>query len=221
MNYQISASPQIISILDEHISTYELRFIDYFMPGVIGISLMSTGMFGAIGTNTRYRQNKVLRKLTTTPLTKLEWILGMVFYQMILSFISSGIIITLGIIIFNVKIILDIYSLLIIMSGGLVFPGIGMLVARFVKNEESGDAAANAITFPMMFLSGTFFPLEGMPDFLQSFSKLLPLTYVNNGLREAMILGRPDIAFSNLVIILIMGIIFIILGAFVTTWREK
>ena len=62
-----------------------------------------------------------------------------------------------------------------------------MLLTPFAKEAESASAVANAFLFPMMFLSGTFFPVEMMPDFLQSFAKLLPLYYVNEALRAAMI----------------------------------
>ena len=220
VNSKVSNAPKLISLTQENIVSSELRFIDFFMPGVVALSIMSTGMFGAIGTNTKYRQNKVLRKLATTPLSKLEWILGMILFQMIIALISAGLIVAIGITIFNIQVRPDFFALAIIISGALVFPGIGMVVARFVKDEEAADAAGNAITFPMMFLSGTFFPLEIMPDILQNIARVLPLTYMNEGLRDAMIFGRPEGALLNMTVILVLGAAFIILGSLVTSWRE-
>jgi ABC-2 type transport system permease protein len=219
-NAELTGSPPIISIQQENVVSTNLRFIDFFMPGIIGMSIMATGLFGAIETNTKYRTNKVLRKLATTPLSKLEWILGMISYQMVLSFISTGIIILIGIIIFNIKVTLNFYLILLVISGALTFPGIGMVVARFVKDEEAANSAGNAIMFPMMFLSGTFFPIESMPSFIQPIANILPLTYLNNGLRDALILVRPESSLINTSIVLSIGLFFIILGIIVTSWRE-
>jgi ABC-2 type transport system permease protein len=74
--------------------------------------------------------------------------------------------------------------------------------------------------FPMMFLSGTFFPLEQMPDFLQGTAKFLPLYYVNEGLRSSMITQEMGIIIESLVIILIVAIIIFIMGVFLTSWKD-
>jgi len=102
----------------------------------------------------------------------------------------------------------------------LLFSGLGMIIARFVKDPDSADSAANVITFPMMFLSGTFFPLSQMPSFLQTIAQVLPLTYVNEGLRAAMIFGQQQQAIYNTAIISILGIAFIAIGSFITKWEE-
>ena len=95
-----------------------------------------------------------------------------------------------------------------------------MVIARFVKETDSADAAANAITFPMMFLSGSFFPLEMMPDFLREVAKVLPLTYLSDGLRDSMVYGNAESALYNTAIVLIVGLIFIVVGSLITNWRE-
>ncbi len=97
----------------------------------------------------------------------------------------------------------------------------GMVVTRFVKESDSADAAANFITFPMMFLSGSFFPLEFMPDFLQTIATVLPLTYLNNGLRDSMVYGNVSSALFNTAVMLGVGVFFIIIGALITNWREE
>jgi ABC-2 type transport system permease protein len=99
--------------------------------------------------------------------------------------------------------------------------GMGMVIARFVKETDSADAAANAITFPMMFLSGSFFPLEMMPPFLREIAKVLPLTYLNNGLRDSMVYGNAQSALTNTAIVLVVGVAFIIIGSLITSWREE
>ena len=95
-----------------------------------------------------------------------------------------------------------------------------MIIARFVKDEDAANAAASAITFPMLFLAGTFVPIESMPSYLQAVAKVLPLTYLNYGLRDAMILGDTASALYNMSIVLVTGAVFFIIGSLITDWRE-
>jgi len=213
--------PEVVSIEAESIVSETFSFIDYFVPGLIGMMLMTTGIFGAIGWNTRNRELGILKKLATTPLSKLEWIVGVVLYELVMGAISTVVILTIGVLVFNLKVLPNIYSLILIVSGAIAFPGMGMVVTRFVKESDAADAAGNAITFPMMFLSGSFFPLEMMPDFLQHIAKVLPLTYLNNGLRDSMVYGNVTSALTNTAIMLGIGAFFIFLGALITSWREE
>jgi ABC-2 type transport system permease protein len=95
-----------------------------------------------------------------------------------------------------------------------------MIISRFVRDEDAANAAANAVTFPMFFLSGTFIPIESMPAYLQPIARALPLTYLNNGLRDAMILGDAASALHNTSIVLVTGIVLFAIGSLVTDWRE-
>jgi len=126
----------------------------------------------------------------------------------------------LGTTIFNMKMTLDAISLLMVAMTSLMFTGLGMIIARFVKDPEGADAAANVITFPMMFLSGTFFQLSQMPQFLQTIAQVLPLTYVSEGLRAAMIFGQTEQAIVNTALVTILGIGFIVVGSLITKWEE-
>jgi len=132
-----------------------------------------------------------------------------------------GVILMLGIALFNVKVIPDPLSLILVATTSMLFSGMGMILSRFVKDPETAGAAANAITFPMMFLSGTFFPLEQMPEFLRSIATVLPLTYVNNGLRDAMIMGEPQRAIMNTIIVAVLCVICLLVGAWITKWEEE
>src|SRR5438132_13926 len=106
---------------------------DFYLPGVIGMTLLTTGVFGAVNTNGRYRELKIIKKLATTPLSKIEWILGMVGYQMILATISLIVILFFGYAIFGVTATIDIYTVGLVVAAALLFPGIGMVLANFVK----------------------------------------------------------------------------------------
>jgi len=213
--------PEVVSIKHENIVSETFKYIDFFAPGIIGMTLMTSGVFGAVAWNTRNKELGILKKLATTPLSKLEWIIGVVLYELVMGAISTIVIIMVGVVVFDLKVVPNIFSVVLIISGAIAFPGMGMVIARFVKESDSADAAANAITFPMMFLSGSFFPLEFMPDFLRQIANVLPLTYLNNGLRDSMVYGNVSSALFNTSVILGVGIFFIILGSLITSWREE
>src|SRR5256712_146260 len=209
----IANVPDHLVVQQVGIVTRNIRYIDFFIPGVIGMTLLTTGVFGAVNTNGRYRELKIIKKLATTPLSKIEWILGMVGYQMILATISLTVILFFGYAIFGVTATIDIYTVGLVVAAALLFPGIGMVLANFVKEAESADAAANAITFPMMFLAGTFWPRETLPDIMKIIANFMPLTYVNDGLRDALIYAEPAQALTNTLIALGLAAFFIVIGA--------
>jgi ABC-2 type transport system permease protein len=213
--------PQVVTVQSESLVSENYRFIDFFVPGLIGMTIMTTGIFGAIGWNTRNRELGILKKLATTPLSKFEWIIGVVLFEMVMCAVSTVVILTVGILVFDLRVLPSIYSILLSAAGAITFPGIGMVIARFVKETDSADAAANAVSFPMMFLSGSFFPLEMMPEFLREIAKVLPLTYLSNGLRDSMVYGNASSALYNTAIVLLVGIVFIIIGSLITNWREE
>jgi ABC-2 type transport system permease protein len=213
--------PQVVTVQSESLVSENYRFIDFFVPGLIGMTLMTTGIFGAIGWNTRNRELGILKKLATTPLSKLEWIIGVVLFELAMCAISTVVILAVGVLVFDLRVLPSIYSIILIVAGAITFPGMGMVIARFVKETDSADAAANAVTFPMMFLSGSFFPLEMMPEFLREIAKVLPLTYLSEGLRDSMVYGNATSALYNTAIVLVVGIIFIVIGSLITNWREE
>src|SRR5438477_6749631 len=116
---------------------------------------------------------------------------------------------------------IDIYTVGLVVAAALLFPGIGMVLANFVREAESADAAANAITFPMMFLAGTFWPRETLPDIMKIIANFMPLTYVNDGLRDALIYAEPAQALTNTIIALGLAAFFIILGSMLMNWKEE
>jgi ABC-2 type transport system permease protein len=219
-NSQLTGSTQIVGVENQQVLSSQFKYIDFFVPGIIGLTVLTTGVLGTVGTNTQYRNNGILRKLATTPLGKSEWIISKMLYQTVVIFISAALIIVVARLVYNVTAVPNVVTLLLLFVGTICFTGIGMIIARFVKDEDAANAAASAVTFPMLFLAGTFIPLETMPDYLQIVAKFLPLTYLNYGLRDAMILGDTASALYNLMIVLIAGAIFFVIGSIITDWRE-
>ena len=196
------------------------EYVDFFIPGIIGLSVMTSGIYGSIERNTKFRKNGILKKLSTTPITRGEWIFAKMLFMLILAFISTGTILTVGRVVWNVAVQINIYMFILIISASFAFSGLGLIITRFVREEETADSAGGAITFPMMFLAGTFFPLETMPEFLRIVAHALPLYYVNEGLRAAMILKDTTIALQNSIIVFVFAAIVFAIGTIITSWKE-
>ncbi len=221
MNQMLSNGINYVILQSETIAPKRFSFINFFLPGMIAMSAMTTSIFTTVEISSRYRETGIFRKLAVTPIRRIEWILSRTVYLVVISFIGMAVILGIGIVLFGVKVIPDPLSIILVAMTSMLFSGIGMILSRFVKDPETAGAAANAITFSMMFLSGTFFPLEQMPEFLRVIATVLPLTYVNNGLRDSMIMGEPQLAVTNAIVVAVLGIICLVLGAWVTKWQEE
>lgn len=199
----------------------EFEYIDFFLPGVIGMTVMTSGIYGAIAVNTRYRKNGILRKMATTPMTKAEWVLAKITYQIFVAFLSMAALIVVAVLAYGVNVHINALVILLVVTASMAFSGIGMIVARFVKDEEAAESAGAAINFPMMFLSGIFFPLEMMPALLQAIGKVMPLYYVGEGLRDAMIDNNLSAAFGSAVLIFVLGVAIVAIGSLVSSWTDE
>ena len=220
LNFELSKGKRYLNVNDMTIAPKRYGYIDFFLPGMIGMTAMTTSIFTSVSISAQFKQNGVFHKLATTPLKRYEWILSRTVYNVLITFIGMVVVIILGMAVFNMKITVDAVSLFMVAMASLMFTGLGMIIARFVKDPDGADAAANVITFPMMFLSGSFFPLSQMPLFLQGIAQVLPLTYVNEGLRASMIFGQSQMAIVNTAIITVLGLVCIIIGSWITKWEE-
>ncbi|MDQ1333980.1 MAG: type transport system permease protein [Thermodesulfobacteriota bacterium] len=220
MNQEMSGYPPFIRSVQTSILTKKYRFIDYFVPGIIAMSVMTLSLFGTVNLNTELRQKGVIRKLSTTPITRTDWILSNILYQFILAVISTIAMLLVSYAVFEVNLHIDAWLLAFILLDVFAFVGIGMILTRFVKEAQSAAAAANAISFPMMFLSGSFFPIELMPGFLQTLAKTLPLYYVNEGLRASMVFEDNMAALRYSMVIGVFVVVVFILGIIATQWEE-
>ncbi len=184
------------------------------------MAIMTSCLTNALNMNAELRQKGILRKLATTPITRTDWLVSSILYQLILSVISTAAILVVSYAVFDVRLHIGVWLPVIIVVEVIAFVGIGMLLTPFAKEAESASAVANAFLFPMMFLSGTFFPVEMMPDFLQTFAKLLPLYYVNEALRASMIFVDDAAMFRSAGVTAVFAAIVFAAGALRTRWDE-
>jgi len=220
VNQGMSGEPPFIRSADTPVLARKFRFIEFFVPGIIAMSVMTSSLSGAVSMNAELRQKGVIRKLSTTPITHGDWVLSNILYQVILAVISAAAILLVSYAVFDVSLRIDAWLPTFIVLEVFAFAGIGMILTRVAKEAESAMAAANAIMYPMMFLSGSFFPLEMMPGFLQKIARILPLYYGNEGLRAAMVLADNMTALRCSAIIGVFAAAVFVVGIMTTKWEE-
>jgi ABC-2 type transport system permease protein len=221
VNQTMSGQPPFIRAAETSMLTRKFRFIDFFVPGIIAMAVMTSSLSGAVNMNAELRQKGVIRKLSTTPITRTDWILSNILYQFLLAVISTVAILVVSYAVFNVRLQVNAWLFVLIVLEVFAFGGIGMILARVAKEAESATAAANFIMFPMMFLSGSFFPLELMPGFLQAIARILPLYYVNEGLRASMVSLDNMAALRYSAMIGVFATVVFVLGINTTKWDEE
>jgi ABC-2 type transport system permease protein len=220
VNQGMSGEPPFIRTADTPILARKFRFIEFFVPGIIAMSVMTSSLSGAVNVNAELRQKGVIRKLATTPITHGDWVLSNILYQVILAVLSATAILLVSYAVFKVGLRIDGWLPTFIVLEVFAFAGIGMILTRVAKEAESAMAAANAIMYPMMFLSGSFFPLEMMPGFLQKIARILPLYYSNEGLRAAMVLADGVTALRCSAVIGVFAAVVFVVGIMTTKWEE-
>ena len=220
VNQNATGSPPAIKLVATSILPKLYRFIEFFVPGIIAMAIMTSCLSNALNMNAELRQKGILRKLATTPITGADWLASSIVYQLILSIISTAAILLVSYFVFDVRLHVGFWLPLIVVVEVVAFVGIGMLLAPFAREAESASAVANVFLFPMMFLSGTFFPVEMMPAFLQTFAKLLPLYYVNEALRSSMVFVDDAATLRSVGVISAFAAVVFVVGALRTHWDE-
>lgn len=217
INQEMSGDPPLIVSKSVSILKKKYRFIEFFVPGIIAMAVMTASLFGSVNVNAELRQKGVIRKLFTTPITRIDWILSNILYQFILAIVSTAVMLLVSYVVFSVSLEINAWLVVFVALDVFSFVGLGMILTRVAKEAESASAAADALMFPMMFLSGTFFPVEMMPEFLQKFARVLPLYYVNEGLRAAMVSVDHAAALKCALIIGAFAAVVFVLSIMITT----
>jgi len=220
-NYGIIGATNVIEFKEESVASSSYGAVDYYVPGIIAAFIMTNGIIALTSITSEFKRRGIIKRLSITPLTKFDWIIGNILSQTLLSLMLTAIIIVVGWIAFRVQAIPDILTIILIFLGSVMFSGLGMVLGGLVKDVEAASALGNAIAFPMMFLSGTYFPMEFMPSYLQSVARVLPLTYFSEGLRYALIYKYTEGVLTNMAVVSVLAVAFIILGSVVTRWKEK
>ncbi len=185
----LGGRPPLVVPQPETLQTENLNFISYFVPSMLGLSVMQVGIFAAIPL-VADRVKLILKRLAATPLRRWQLVGSNVLMRLLIAGAQSVIIVGVGVLVFGVEIVGSfLLTAVFVGLGAIAFLALGYVIASFAKTEESANGMTSVVQFPMMFLSGTFFPIDQMPDFLQGIARLIPLTYLSDALRQVMVGG--------------------------------
>ena len=221
LNNDLTGVDPIISYQVSQGGADEFNYMDFFLPGVVGITVMTNSLFAMTSICAEYRNRGYFRMLATTKIMKAEWLLSKFIFFTVMLIASLVLTYAIGRAAFDMETSLTLISLVLIAAGAFLFVSMGMLLGIIIRDPESGAAVANAIGFPMMFLSGAFWPLESMPEYLQLVAKALPLTYLNDGLRDTMVYANNESALLNLAVLAVLAVIIFVAASKLMSWKEK
>lgn len=176
-----------LQVRDTHVQEQGSRYIDFLLPGLLGMNLMSTGMWGMGFTIVNARMRKLLKRLIATPMRRSDYIFAQFLSRLIFLVAEVSVLIAFGWIVFDVRVNGSVTLLLALcLIGGFAFSGIGILGASRAKTIEAVSGIMNLVMMPMWLCSGVFFSYERFPDAAKPFIRALPLTALNDALRGVM-----------------------------------
>jgi ABC-2 type transport system permease protein len=189
------------------------RYIDFLIPGLLGMNLMNSGMWGVGFALVEMRQRKLLKRFVATPMRRSDFLLALLSSRLVLMVIEVGLLLGFGVLVFHMRIQGSILSVILLGSiGAVAFGGVGLLTACRAQKIESVSGLINVVMMPMWIFSGVFFSYHKFPAIAQPFIKALPLTALNDALRSTIIEGASLSSQSGRLMVLAIwgGVSFIL-----------
>jgi len=224
--YQQAGIKPILALDTKFISVGEgdLTFIAFLLTGMIALAISQSGMFGLVDM-VEMRRNGVLKRLMLTPVSMRMYGFAGMLVRLLLSIVQIVILSLIGVYGFGAVLHINVLPFIVMFAAGsIAFTAIGYLIASLSKTTESFFGLTNLVSFLMMFLSGIFFQVGSLPDFIKPISHVLPLTYFANGIRDTMLynFGFGSLSFwSNLGILAAWGVVAFLLGSRFYKWKAE
>ena len=210
-----------VTLEKAQVSGEPVRYIDWLLPGVLGMSMMFSCLFGVGFVVVRYRQSGFLKRLNATPLRAVEFISAQIVSRLLITLTSISLVFWGMSFFLNIR-MAGSYSLLFVVAavGAASLIALALVVTSRVSSEELASGLLNFLGWPMMLLSGVWFSTEGTNEFLRAIAQLLPLTHILEAARAITIdgLGWAQVA-KNLIVLATMAVGFLTLGAVLFKWR--
>jgi len=191
------------------------RYIDFLIPGLLGMNLMNSGMWGIGFALVEMRQRKLLKRFVATPMRRSDFLLALTSSRLVLMVIEVGLLLGFGVLVFHMRVQgwRSILSVLLLASlGAVTFGGVGLLTACRAQKIESVSGLINLVMMPMWIFSGVFFSYDKFPAMAHPFIKALPLTALNDALRATIIEGATLSSQSGRLLVLAVwgGVSFVL-----------
>lgn len=177
---------------DEQVREVGSRYIDFVVPGLLGMSIMGGGIWGLGFSIVDQRRKKLLKRLVATPMSRAQFLGSYLISRLVMLTVEVGVLLGFSIVLFGVPMRGSLFAIAaIIIVSALAFGGLGLLIASRAQTLEGASGMMNLAMLPMWVLSGVFFSSENFPSIVQPFIKALPLTATNDALRASMLRGSP------------------------------
>ncbi len=188
---QVTGQQPVLQLQEQSVQSKELSNIDYLVPGILAMSIMILGLFGSL-TLVEWREKKILKRFAATPVSKPTMVVSQVVYRLVLALVQTGIIIAIAYVAFDLEVSGSWLMLLgLVLLGTLTFISMGYLAVSRARTTEGAMPIVQILQFPMLFLSGIFFPVEFFPSFMIPIVEAIPVTYLGDALRQVMVDASP------------------------------
>jgi ABC-2 type transport system permease protein len=204
------------------IQGFQIRYIDWLFPGILGMNMMFSALYGVGWVVVRYRKNGVLKRLKATPLTAFEYLAAQLLSRIFLLMFTLVIVWVGCDLILDFKVYGSLLNLFIVfLAGSTCMTSLGLVIASRGTSEEFANGILNVISWPMMFLSEVWFSIEGAPTWLKAVAKIFPLTHVLTAARKVMNEGQGLAAVApEMIILAAMTLAFLLVGAALFSWNK-
>ena len=207
-NRKLLQSPILMELDPQGVQAKRLTYFDFLLPGFVAMGVMTYSIVGVASNMAMYREQKILMRIMATPLKVRTFFAAQILAYLGLSVVQALIIMGVGVAFFGGHIYGNVgWVLVLVVLGNIVFLNIGFIVGAIAKTVRAADGLANAITLPMMFLSGVFFPKEGLPRVLGEIVEYLPLSPMLDSLRGVALEGKAIWAYPDELLILVAWIV--------------
>jgi len=186
-NLRAASATPTVTLLEESTSTRDIGYMDFLVPGILGMGVMNYSIIGVATSLVTYHEKRILRRIQVTPLPVAAFVIAQVGAFLVLSVLQTGVILGTGVLAGADVTGNFVWAFPIALMANIVFVNLGIVVAAASKTVAAASGMGNAISLPMMFLSGVFFPIEQLPPFLEKLVQFLPLTPLLGALRTVLL----------------------------------
>jgi ABC-2 type transport system permease protein len=204
-----------LTVTSKENNEHSLNSFDYTFTGLLGFAILGSGIFGPINVFPELKKMGILRRLHTTPLRVWQYFLSTMIGNAVIGLASLAVMLVVSILVFHLKVVGNYFELAIFLAFGIIeILGIGLALGGWAKNERQVAPLGNIIVFPMMFLSGVFFPRFLMPTWLQSITNYIPMTPIIDGARLIATEGKSIFSVGPQLLVMAVWTIIIYAIAF-------
>ena len=198
VNLTLAGAPSLLTLDPQGVLADRLTYLDFLLPGLVAMGIMMASLFGISSAMASYREQRILRRLLVAPVRARDFFGAMVVAYLMLAIVQAVIIFAVGMSVFGISVSGNPgYIAILIIMGNAIFLALGFIVGSVAGSVQAAAGLGNAVSLPMMFLSGVFFPKDGLPDLLREAVEYLPLTPMVDSLRGVVLDSQSILEFPG------------------------